>query len=58
MHAARKRDLFPRVVPAELGGRVRVLQSALVEAGLLARVHAGGELAHEEALRWTPESSS
>jgi protein-tyrosine phosphatase len=45
-----KRDLFPRVVPAELGGRVRALQSALAQAGLLVRVHAGGELAHEEAL--------
>jgi len=45
-----KRDLFPRVVPAELRGRVRALQSALEEAGLRVRVHPGGELAHEEAL--------
>jgi len=45
-----KRDLFPRVVPAELHGRLRVLQSALEQAGLLVRVHPGGELAHEDAL--------
>jgi protein-tyrosine phosphatase len=45
-----KRDLYPRVVPAQLAGRVRALQLALEEAGLLVRVHPGGELAHEEAL--------
>ena len=50
-----KRDLFPDVALPELGERVRAAQQAIVENGLRVRLHRGGELAHEEALRLRPD---
>ena len=48
-----KRAHFPRIDPAELAGRRAAVQRALEEDGLAVRLHAGGELADEDALELT-----
>jgi protein-tyrosine phosphatase len=49
-----KRDDFPGVRLDELAGRRREAQAALDADGVRVRLHPGGELAHEEALRLAP----
>jgi protein-tyrosine phosphatase len=49
-----KSGLFPRVVLGELADRRAELQAAIESDGLRVRVHRGGELAHEDALRLSP----
>jgi protein-tyrosine phosphatase len=49
-----KSDLFPGVVVGELADRRAELQAAIAAEGLRVRLHPGGELAHEDALRRSP----
>jgi protein-tyrosine phosphatase len=46
-----KSSVFPRVVLSELAGRRAALQAAIDADGLRVRLHPGGELAHQDALR-------
>ena len=50
-----KAAVFPSVHLDELAGRVADLQAAIDDEGLKVRVHTGGEVAHEDALRLTPD---
>jgi protein-tyrosine phosphatase len=45
-----KRAHFPRIDLAELAGRRALAQRAIAREGLELRLHAGGELAHDDAL--------
>jgi protein-tyrosine phosphatase len=50
-----KRAHFPRVPLTELAERRAEAQAEIERAGLGVRLHRGGELAHEDALRLSPE---
>jgi protein-tyrosine phosphatase len=50
-----KRAHFPRVPLTELAERRAEAQAEIERAGLGVRLHPGGELAHEDALRLSPE---
>jgi protein-tyrosine phosphatase len=50
-----KRAHFPAVDLSELAGRRLATQQAIDAEGLEVRLHPGGELAHEDALRLDPE---
>jgi protein-tyrosine phosphatase len=50
-----KRAMFPRVRLPELAERRRALQAAIDAEGLELRLHAGGELAHDDALELAPD---
>ena len=45
-----KAAIFPAARVGEIAGRVAALQAAVDAAGLRVRLHAGGEVAHEDAL--------
>jgi protein-tyrosine phosphatase len=45
-----KAAMFPSVRPDEIAGRVAALQAAVEAAGLGVRLHAGAEVAHEDAM--------
>ena len=49
-----KAAIFPDVHVDEIAGRAAALQTAIEAEGLRVRVHPGGELAHEDALRLSP----
>src|SRR3954451_14203969 len=50
-----KRTHFPRVPLGELAERRAEAQAEIEYAGLGVRLHPGGELAHEDALRLEPD---
>ena len=49
-----KAAAFPRVHPEEIAARTAGLQRAIEAEGLRVRLHAGGEVAHEDALALPP----
>lgn len=49
-----KRAIFPGVEPSELADRVAAVRRAVAAEGLAVRLHAGGEVAHEDALELHP----
>jgi protein-tyrosine phosphatase len=50
-----KTNCFPDVPIAEIPERVRALRAAIDAEGLHVRVHAGGEVGHEDALMLAPD---